>query len=159
LTGETSDSGSSLRLKLERGHLAFLLPLSLDDMLISESGLGGIMRRLALWAAAPLLFVVSFGAIYLSFRSSTPAVRGVVGSGFFLCISLLLLWREFALMLIPREQFGLDPAERAVERIQMAPSPALAAELPSSTAVEAEQADVSRALDPRSGSIVPATYS
>jgi len=137
-------------LKLERGHLAFLSPLSLDDMLISESGLGGIMRRLALWAAAPLLFVVSFGAIYLSFRSSTPALKGVVGSGFFLCTSLLLLWKEFALVPIRKAEFGLDsaePAPRALERVELASRPGssiLATEMPSNRAggTEAGQQDM-----------------
>jgi hypothetical protein len=111
------------------------------------------MRRLALWSSAPLLFVVTFGAIYLSFRSSTPAVRGAVGSGFFLCTSLLLLWKELALSPAAKEEFGLDSAtlaQSAVERIQMASSPALAAELPSSTiaaGADAGPTTVSQAVD------------
>src|SRR5215469_6747141 len=106
------------------------------------------MRQLALWSSALLLFVVSFGAIYLSFRSSTPALRGAVGSGFFLCVALLLLWRDLMSVSVPKEEFGLGSIEIArcgLEPIQVVEhhrSPMLAAELPPNT-----DADVSAEVD------------
>jgi hypothetical protein len=42
-----------------------------------------------------LFFIVSFGSVYISFRASAPHVRGLVGGGFFLLASLLLLWKDF----------------------------------------------------------------
>jgi hypothetical protein len=111
------------------------------------------MRQLALWSSALLLFVVSFGAIYLSFRSSTPVLRGAVGGGFFLCIALLLLWEELALVPVVKEEFALGSAEvakLALERIQAVEhhtSPMLAAELPlTSNANEDAPAKASRPI-------------
>ncbi|HEY6256934.1 MAG TPA: hypothetical protein VIY51_14195 [Xanthobacteraceae bacterium] len=40
------------------------------------------------------LFVASFSAIYISFRTSTPQIKGLVGGGFFLLAALLLLWKD-----------------------------------------------------------------
>jgi hypothetical protein len=97
------------------------------------------MRQLALWSSALLMFVVSFGAIYLSFRSSTPVLRGAVGGGFFLSVALLLLWEDLALVPVVKGEFALGSAavaKRALERIQAVEhhrSPTLAAELPAAS--------------------------
>jgi hypothetical protein len=56
--------------------------------------------------SALLLFAVSFGAIYISFRTSTPPTRGLVGGGFFLLASLLLLWKDLAPFLVTRKVPG-----------------------------------------------------
>jgi hypothetical protein len=101
------------------------------------------MRQLAWCASALLMFVVSFGAIYLSFRSSTPALRGAVGGGFFLCVALLLLWKDFALVSIPKAEFGLGPADVAGRALDQVPvvqhqsSPRLASGLPSNATADA----------------------
>jgi hypothetical protein len=58
---------------------------------------GGVMRQLIAVSCTLLLFVVSFGAVYISFRTSTPPIRGIVGGGgFFLLAAFLLLWRDLA---------------------------------------------------------------
>jgi hypothetical protein len=101
------------------------------------------MRQLALWSSALLLFVVSFGVIYLSFRSSAPALRGAVGGGFFMCVALLLLWRDLMSVSIPKEELGLGSVgvtRYALERIQVVKhhrSPMLAPELPPNTDADA----------------------
>ena len=61
------------------------------------------MRQPIVVLSALFLFVVSFGAIYISFRTSTPPTRGLVGGGFFLLASLLLLWNDLAPFLITRK--------------------------------------------------------
>jgi hypothetical protein len=100
------------------------------------------MRQLALWSSALLLFVVAFGAIYLSFRSSAPALRGAVGSGFFVCIALLLLWKDLTASM-PKAEVGIGSAEIAVRALQRIPvvqhhrSPMLAAELPPNVTADA----------------------
>jgi hypothetical protein len=53
------------------------------------------MRQLVLLLVTLFLFVASFGAIYISFRTSAPQIRALVGGGFFLLISSLLLWKDF----------------------------------------------------------------
>jgi hypothetical protein len=65
-------------------------------MLIREIRGGGVMRQLIVVSCILFLFVVSFGAVYISFRTSPPAIRGLVGGGFFLLASFLLLWRDLA---------------------------------------------------------------
>ena len=52
------------------------------------------MRKLVSLLSALALFIAAFTAIYISFRTSTQAIRGVVGGGFFFFTSLLLLWNE-----------------------------------------------------------------
>jgi hypothetical protein len=55
------------------------------------------MRHLIVVSCALVIFLVSFGAVYISFRASAPHVRGLVGGGFFLLTSLLLLlYKDFA---------------------------------------------------------------
>jgi hypothetical protein len=54
------------------------------------------MRHLIVVSCAIVIFVVSFSAIYILFRGSAPHVRGLVGGGFFLLGSLLLLCKDFA---------------------------------------------------------------
>jgi hypothetical protein len=54
------------------------------------------MRQVILALCAFTVFVVSFAVIYISFRTSTPQLRGLVGGGFFLLAALVLLWRDFA---------------------------------------------------------------
>jgi hypothetical protein len=54
------------------------------------------MRQLIVVSCTLLLFVVSFSAVYISFRTSTPHIRGLVGGGFFFLASLLSLWKDFA---------------------------------------------------------------
>jgi hypothetical protein len=62
----------------------------------------GIMRQTVLlhqpvlMVCAVIFFVVSFSLVYISFRTSAPHVRALVGGGFFLLASLLLLWKDFA---------------------------------------------------------------
>ena len=53
------------------------------------------MRQPIVVSCTLLLFVVSFSAVYISFRTSTPHIRGLVGGGFFFLASLLLLWKDF----------------------------------------------------------------
>ncbi len=64
------------------------------------------MRQLIVVLSALFLFVVSFGAIYISFRTSTPPTRGLVGGGCFLLASVLLLWKDLAPLLITRKVSG-----------------------------------------------------
>jgi hypothetical protein len=54
------------------------------------------MRHLIAVSCAIVIFVVSFSAIYILFRASAPHVRGMVGGGFFLLASLLLLCTDLA---------------------------------------------------------------
>jgi hypothetical protein len=54
------------------------------------------MRQPLVVSCTLFLFVVSFSAVYISFRTSTPHIRGLVGGGFFFLASLLLLWKDFA---------------------------------------------------------------
>ena len=54
------------------------------------------MRQIIVVSCTLFLFVVSFGAVYVSFRTSTPTIRGMVGGGFFLLASFLLLWKDLA---------------------------------------------------------------
>lgn len=64
------------------------------------------MRQVT-WALCALTaFVVSFAVIYISFRTSAPEIRGVVGGGFFLLAALLLLWRDFAPSILPKRGAG-----------------------------------------------------
>jgi hypothetical protein len=101
------------------------------------------MRQLALWSSALLFFVVAFGAIYLSFRSSAPALRGAVGGGFFVCIALLLLWKDLTVSM-PKAEVAIGSAEIAVRALQRIPvvqhhrSPMLATELPPDATVDAQ---------------------
>jgi hypothetical protein len=53
------------------------------------------MRRLVLLLTL-LLFVASFSAIYISFRTSAPQIRALVGGGLFLLTSSLALWKDLA---------------------------------------------------------------
>jgi hypothetical protein len=53
------------------------------------------MRHLIVVSCAVVIFAVSFSAIYILFRASAPHVRGLVGGGFFLLGSLLLLCTDF----------------------------------------------------------------
>jgi hypothetical protein len=64
------------------------------------------MRQLVAVLCALFLFVVSFGAVYISFRTSTPPIRGVVGGGFFLLAAFLLLWKDLAPLSIARKVPG-----------------------------------------------------
>jgi hypothetical protein len=64
------------------------------------------MRQLIVVLSALFLFVVSFCTIYISFRTSTPPTRGLVGGGSFLLASLLLLWKDLAPFLITRKVPG-----------------------------------------------------
>jgi len=54
------------------------------------------MRHLIGVSCALVVFLVSFGAVYIFFRASAPHVRGLVGGGFFLLTSLLFLGKDFA---------------------------------------------------------------
>jgi hypothetical protein len=54
------------------------------------------MRQLGVLLFALLLFIASFGAIYISIRTSAPQIKGVVGGGLFFLTSLLLLWKDLA---------------------------------------------------------------
>jgi hypothetical protein len=60
------------------------------------------MRQPIVVSCTLLLFVVSFSAVYLSLRTSTPYIRGLVGGGFFFLASLLLLWKDFASSILAR---------------------------------------------------------
>ena len=64
------------------------------------------MRQVILVLCALTAFVVSFAVIYISFRTSTPQVRGLVGGGFFLLATLVLLWRDFAPSALPKRVAG-----------------------------------------------------
>ncbi len=52
------------------------------------------MRQLVSLLVISFLFVVSFVAIYISFRTSAPQIRALVGGGFFLLTSFVLLWKD-----------------------------------------------------------------
>jgi len=53
------------------------------------------MRQLIIVSCTLLLFVVSFCTLCVSFRTSTPPIRGMVGGGgFFLLASFFLLWKD-----------------------------------------------------------------
>ena len=67
-----------------------------DRILIREIRGEGMMRQPVLVSCTLVIFIVTFASVYISFRASAPHVRGLVGGGFFLLASLLLLWREFA---------------------------------------------------------------
>ena len=54
------------------------------------------MRQLSVLLFALLLFIASFGAIYISFRTSAPQIRALMGGGLFLLTSFLLLWKDLA---------------------------------------------------------------
>jgi hypothetical protein len=54
------------------------------------------MRQPIVASCTLFIFVVSFSAVYISFRTSLPHIRGLVGGGFFLLASLLLLWKDFS---------------------------------------------------------------
>ena len=56
------------------------------------------MRQLILLLFLLALFVASFSAIYISLRTSAPQLRGLVGGGLFLTTSLLLLWKDLAVV-------------------------------------------------------------
>jgi hypothetical protein len=62
------------------------------------------MRQRVLLLAALGLFVAAFGAIYISFRTSTPQVKALVGGGVFLLTSFLLLWKDL-ISTTPRKVF------------------------------------------------------
>lgn len=64
------------------------------------------MRQAGLALCALTVFVVSFAVIYISFRTSTPPVRGLVGGGFFLLAALLLLWRNIVPSILPKRVAG-----------------------------------------------------
>ena len=72
--------------------MPFFCP-SLIETLTRDSG--GLMRQFTLLVSALFLFVVAFTVIYVSFRTSTAAIKGVVGGGFFLLASLFLLWKDW----------------------------------------------------------------
>ena len=55
-----------------------------------------LLRQPVLVSCTLLFFCVSFGSVYISFRTSAPHIRGLVGGGFFLLASLLLLWKDLA---------------------------------------------------------------
>lgn len=54
------------------------------------------MRQVLLLLVALFLFVAAFGTIYISFRTSAPQIRALVGGGLFLLTSSLLLWKDLA---------------------------------------------------------------
>jgi hypothetical protein len=54
------------------------------------------MRHLIVVSCTLFIFVLSFSAIYIFFRASAPHIRGLMGGGFFLLASLLLLGKDFA---------------------------------------------------------------
>jgi hypothetical protein len=54
------------------------------------------MRQLILLLLLLFVFVASFSAIYISFRTSAPELKGLLGGGLFLTTSLLLLWKDLA---------------------------------------------------------------
>ena len=56
------------------------------------------MRQPILVLCALLAFVVSFSAIYISFRTSAPQTKALIGGGMFLLAALALLWKDFALL-------------------------------------------------------------
>ena len=78
------------------------------------------MRQVILALCALTVFVVSFSLSYISFRTSAPEIRGVVGGSFFLLAALLLLWRDFALSILPKRVAGASqsgpppPQERLI---------------------------------------------
>jgi len=61
------------------------------------------MRQLIVVSCALVLFLVSFGAVYIFFRTSAPHVRGLVGGWFFLLTSLLFLGKDFAPSALAKE--------------------------------------------------------
>jgi hypothetical protein len=74
----------------------------------------GIMRQPVLLrvlvSCALLFFIASFGSVYISFRASAPYIRGLVGGGFFLLASLLLLWKDLVPVALTKMLF--EPAVR-----------------------------------------------
>lgn len=54
------------------------------------------MRQLILLLFTLILFVASFGVIYISLRTAAPQIRGMVGGGLFFLTSFLLLWNDLA---------------------------------------------------------------
>ena len=54
------------------------------------------MRQLILLLFTLIIFVVSFGAIYISMRTAAPPIRGLVGGGLFFLTAFLLLWNDLA---------------------------------------------------------------
>ena len=80
------------------------------------------MRQVILALCALTVFVVSFAVTYISFRTSAPEIRGVVGGSFFLLAALLLLWRDFAPFIVPKRVAGASqsspppPQERLISK-------------------------------------------
>jgi hypothetical protein len=68
------------------------------------------MRQVILALCALIVFVVSFAVTYISFRTSAPEIRGVVGGSFFLLAALLLLWKDFAPFIVPKRVAGASQA-------------------------------------------------
>jgi hypothetical protein len=54
------------------------------------------MRQLSLLLFSLFIFLASFAVVYLSLRTSTAQIRGVVGGGLFFLTSLVLLWKDLA---------------------------------------------------------------
>jgi len=80
------------------------------------------MRQVILALCALTVFVVSFAVTYISFRTSAPEIKGVVGGSFFLLAALLLLWRDFAPFIVPKRVAGASqsspppPQERLISK-------------------------------------------
>ena len=64
-----------------------------------------LLRQPVLVSCTLLFFCVSFGSVYISFRTSAPHIRGLVGGGFFLLASLLLLWKDLAPSGLTKKRF------------------------------------------------------
>ena len=54
------------------------------------------MRQVVLSLLVLFVFVAAFGAIYISFRTSAPQIKALMGGGLFLLTSSLLLWKDLA---------------------------------------------------------------
>lgn len=61
------------------------------------------MRQPILLSCALLAFAASFAAAYLSFRTSAPQVKALIGGGMFLLAALGTLWKDFALLTFTRK--------------------------------------------------------
>ena len=71
------------------------------------------MRQASLALCALTVFVVSFAVIYISFRTSTPQLGGLVGGGFFLLAALLLPWKDIVPSILPKRVAGASLSSAA----------------------------------------------
>jgi hypothetical protein len=67
----------------------------------------GNVRQTILMLCALFVFIVSFVVAYISFRTSSPSMKGLVGGGFFLLVSFVLLRVNLARLTLTTEPLGI----------------------------------------------------